>query len=324
VATPTSARDATSDRGAEAIEAAHEGAVSPELMARVRRIEIRTRRLASALISGDYRSVFRGTGIEFADAREYIAGDDVRLIDWNVTARMGVPWVKEFVEERELTVVCAVDRSASQLVGTSPLGKLGAAAELTALLGFAAVQNQDRAGLLTFSDTIEEFVPPRRGQRHVLRLVRDVLAAGERHAAGLPGDGRHTDIGGAAEYLARVLRRRAVVFLISDFYDSGYESGLQTLARRHEVIALPLIDPLDEALPDIGLVELFDAERGGRILVDTSDRETRERYAGAARERAEARHQALLSTGVDEVEIHLEQDLVDPIATYFRRRASQR
>jgi uncharacterized protein (DUF58 family) len=306
-------------RTIEVVDAAQQGVISPELLARVRRIEIRTRRLASALIAGDYRSVFRGTGIEFADAREYIAGDDVRLIDWNVTARMGVPWVKEFVEERELTVVCAVDRSASQLVGSSGLGKLGAAAELTALLGFAAAQNQDRAGLLTFSDVIEEFVPPKRGQRHVLRLVRDVLAAEES-----PRRGAHTDIGGAADYLARVLRRRAVVFLISDFFDEGYEPGLQTLARRHEVIALPLIDPLDEALPDIGLVELFDAERGGHVLVDTGDRETRERYAEAARERAARRHFALASTGVDEVEIRLDRDLVDPIAAYFRRRASQR
>ena len=307
-----------SDRTVQVLDAAQEGIISPELLARVRRIEIRTRRLASSLIAGDYRSVFRGTGIEFADAREYIAGDDVRLIDWNVTARMGIPWVKEFVEERELTVICAVDRSASQLVGTSALGKLGAAAELTALLGFAATQNQDRAGLLTFSDTIEEFVPPRRGQRHVLRLVRDVLAAGDSPRSG------QTDIGGAADYLARVLRRRAAVFLISDFFDTDYAAGLQTLTRRHEVIALPLIDPLDEALPDIGMVEMFDAEHGGRVLVDTSDRGTRERYAEEAHARAERRHVALTSAGVDEVEIRLDGDLVDPIAAYFRRRASQR
>ena len=198
----------------------------PELVAHIRRIEIRARRLASTLLAGDYRSVFRGSGIEFAEAREYVPGDDVRMIDWNVTARMGTPWVKQYVEERELNVVCAVDLSASQLVARPGSGRLGAAAEICALLSFAAAYNHDLTGLLTFSDRVERFVPPARGARHVLRLVREVLF----HAPPQPG----TDVAAASDYLSQVLRRRSIVFLISDLFDGGYERSLLTLARRHE------------------------------------------------------------------------------------------
>jgi uncharacterized protein (DUF58 family) len=289
-------------------------ALTGDVLARVRGIEIRTRRPAASAIAGEYRSVFRGAGIEFAEAREYVPGDDVRRIDWNITARTGTPWVKEFVEERELTVIVAVDRSASSLVARPRAGRLEAAAELTALLGFAAAQNGDRTGLLCFSDGIDAFVPPRSGTRHVLRLVRDVLAD-ETPA------GRHTNLGAAAEYLGRVLKRRSAVFLISDFFDTGFEPELQALARRHDVVALTLIDPLDLELPDLGLVEVQDAEAGGRILIDTSDRVVRERYAHAAAQRAAQRHEALSGAGVDEVEIRLDQDTVLPVQRYFHRRA---
>ncbi|MPZ98254.1 MAG: DUF58 domain-containing protein [Dehalococcoidia bacterium] len=292
------------------------GVVTPELLAQVRRIEIRARRLTSTLLSGDYRSIFRGTGIEFADAREYVPGDDVRRIDWNVTARMGTPWVKEFVEERELAVVCAVDLSASQLVGRPQAGRLGVAAELTALLGFAAVNNQDRAGLMTFSDRVERFVPPARGARHVLRLVREVLL----HAQ----PDRATDITLAVDYLARVLGRRSAVFLISDFFAEGYIASLRTLARRHEVIALVLVDPVDLELPDARIVEMQPVEGGPRVLLDTSDAGVRARYAEAAQRRARERRLSLSSAGVDHVEIRLDQDPVAPLAAYFRRRALTR
>jgi uncharacterized protein (DUF58 family) len=305
------AADASSAASALAIDPP-----SPELLAQVRRIEIRARRLASTLLTGDYRSVFRGSGIEFAEAREYVVGDDVRLIDWNVTARMGAPWVKEYVEERELSVVCAVDVSASQLVARAPSGRLGAAAELCALLSFAAVFHHDRAGLLTFTDRVERFVAPAHGSRHVLRMVREVL----HHQPARPG----TSIATAAEYLARVLPRRSVVVLISDFLDSGYEQSLRTLARRHEVLVLTLTDPLDLELPDLGLVEVEDAERGGRLLLDTSDRGLRRRYAAAAATRIRERHQALASAGVDEVPIRLDQDLVRPLVAYFRTKAARR
>ncbi len=288
----------------------------PELVAQIRRIEIRARRLASTLIAGDYRSVFRGAGIEFAEAREYVPGDDVRLIDWNVTARMGTPWVKQYTEERELNVVCAIDLSASQLVARPTSGRLGMAAEICALLSFAAAYNNDRTGLLTFSDRVERFVPPARGTRHVLRLVREVLF----HPPPRPA----TDIASASDYLARVLRRRSVVFLISDFFDRGYEQSLRTLARRHDVVALTLIDALDLQLPDLGLLEVEDAEHGDRLLVDSSDPEVRRRYARAARERAEARRAALISCAVDEVEIRIDEGYIEPLVTYVRRRAARR
>lgn len=289
---------------------------SPELLAQVRRIEIRARRLASTLLTGDYRSVFRGSGIEFAEAREYIVGDDVRLIDWNVTARMGVPWVKEYVEERELSVVCAVDVSASQLVARSPSGRLGAAAELCALLSFAAVFHHDRAGLLTFTDRVERFVAPAHGSRHVLRIVREVLHHQPAHS--------WTSIAVACDYLARVLPRRSIVVLISDFYDAGYEQSLRTLARRHEVLALTLTDPLDLELPDLGLIEVEDAERGGRLFIDTGDRGLRRRYAEAARARVRDRRKVLASAGVDEVPVRLDEDLVRPLVAYFRTKAARR
>ena len=288
----------------------------PELVAHIRRIEIRARRLASTLIAGDYRSVFRGAGIEFAEAREYVPGDDVRLIDWNVTARMGTPWVKQYTEERELNVVCAIDLSASQLVARPTSGRLGMAAEICALLSFAAAYNNDRTGLLTFSDRVERFVPAARGTRHVLRLVREVLF----HPPPRPA----TDIAAASDYLARVLRRRSVVFLISDFFDRGYEQSLRTLARRHDVVALTLIDALDLQLPDLGLLEVEDAEHGDRLLVDSSDPGVRRRYAQAARERAEARRAALISSAVDEVEIRIDEGYLEPLVTYFRRRAARR
>ena len=288
-----------------------------DLLARVRSIEIRTRRLTASLLGGEYRSIFRGSGIEFAEAREYVDGDDVRLIDWNVTARMGTPWVKQFVEERDLTVMCMVDRSASARVGMPDRGRLGAAAELVALLGFAATQNGDRVGLLTFSDGPDDFVRPGRGSRHALRIVRDVMAAP-------PAFGVRTGIAEAADYLARMSRRRSAVFLISDFLDDGYEESLRGLARRHEVVALTLVDPIDLALPDLGMIAIADAETGERMWVDTSDERVRNDYARAATERAEQRRHALASCGVEEIEIPITGDVIAPLAAYFRRRAQAR
>lgn len=292
-------------------------ALSADLLARIRTIEIRTRRLTASLLGGEYRSVFRGAGIEFADAREYTDGDDVRLIDWNVTARMGTPWVKLFVEERDLTVMCMVDRSASARVGTPERGRFGAAAELVALLGFAAAQSGDRAGLLTFSDAPETFLRPERGTRHALRMVRDVLAAE-------PSLGQRTDIGAAADYLGRVLRRRAVIFVISDFLDEGYEESLRGLARRHEVVALTLADPIDTALPDMGMIAVADAETGERLWIDSGDARVRAAYAEATHTRADRRRRAIASCGVEEIMIPITGDVIAPLAAYFRRRAQSR
>ncbi|MEE8336780.1 MAG: DUF58 domain-containing protein [Dehalococcoidia bacterium] len=288
----------------------------PELLAQIRRIEIRARRLASTLLAGDYRSVFRGSGIEFAEAREYVAGDDVRLIDWNVTARMGTPWVKHYVEEREINVVSAVDLSASQLVARPLSGRLGVAAQVCALLSFAAAYNNDLTGLLTFSDRVERFVPPARGTRHVLRLVRDILFHPPPHTG--------TDLAAALDYLTRVLRRRSIVFLLSDFFDAGYEQSLRTLARRHDVVAISLVDPLDLALPDVGMIEVEDAESGERMLVDSSSGSVRRRFRQHALERAEQRRSTLAAAGVEEIELRLDEDYVAPLLRYFRRRAARR
>ena len=290
-------------------------ALSTEALARVRAIEIRARRRAASMTAGTYRSIFRGAGIEFAEAREYVPGDDARRIDWNVTARMGTPWVKEYVEERELTVVCAVDASASALAARPARGRFEAAAEAVALLGFSATFNHDRAGLLLFDEGVRSFVPPRRGVRHVTRLVGDVLRAQQ------AAPGRSTDIGAAADYLGRVLRRRSTVFLISDFIASGYEEALRGLARRHEVIAITLVDPLDVALPDVGMVEVVDAERGARVLLDSSSARVREAYAAAAAERATRRRRSLAVAGVDEIEVRLDRDVTTPLVAYVRRRA---
>ena len=288
----------------------------PQLLASMRRLEIRARRLVTSELAGEYRSIFRGFGIEFAEAREYVPGDDVRLIDWNVTARMGQPWVKEYVEERELHVLCAVDVSASQLAARPALGRRAAAAEVCALVTLSAAYSQDRTGLLTFSDRIERYVPPAKGTRHALRLVREVLQPGRPRRA--------TSLATACEYLSRVLRRRSVVFLISDFIDEGYERPLRDLARRHEVVAVVVVDPLDEALPSAGIVEVEDIERGGTLLLDSSNAGLRRRYAEAAAERRERRSELLRGAGVDELVVRTDADASGAVLDFFRRRSRRR
>lgn len=282
----------------------------------IRRIEIRTRHLARAFSAGDYRSVFRGSGIEFSDAREYTPGDDVRFIDWNVTARMGSPWVKEFVEERELSIICAVDISDSQLVSHQTEGRLLAAAEIAALLGFVAKENRDRFGLLTFGSEVECFVPPQRGHKQVLRIIRDII----HHSTPKPG----TQISAACDYLAHALRRRSIIFLISDFFDTDYINSLRMLALRNDVIAIALTDPIDIELPDLSLVHFVGAEDGLSEIIDSSNPHVRRRYAELAADRVSQRQHDLNVAGVDEIEISLDKDLVEPIARYFRSRSIRR
>ena len=289
---------------------------SPELLRQVRRLEIRARRLVADRFLGQYHSVFRGRGLEFSEVREYQPGDDVRTIDWNVTARMGAPFVKRFVEERELTVLLAVDVSASQQFGTAAQRKEEVAAELGALLAFAAIANNDRVGLLTFGDRIEAFVPPRKGSRHVLRLVRDLLS--------MPPARRGTDIGSAIGYLQRTLRRRAIVFLISDFLDTGFEASLRSAAQRHDLVALVLSDPREAELPDVGLVEVEDAETGARIWLDAGDAASRERFARQASDARQERRSTLAALGVDVVEISTDGSYVEPLLSYFQKRARRR
>ena len=289
---------------------------TPELLRQVRRLEIRARRLVADRFLGQYHSVFRGRGLEFSEVRAYQPGDDVRIIDWNVTARMGTPYVKEFVEERELTVLLAVDVSASQRFGTAERRKEELAVELCALLAFAAVANQDRVGLLAFSDRVEAFVPPRKGSRHALRLVRDLLS--------LRPTRRGTDISAATSYLQRSLRRRAIVFLISDFLDEGYAKALRYATRRHDVIALMLTDPRELALPPVGLIEVEDAETGERLFLDANDPAARSRFAEQAARAQQERRRALTAAGVDIVEMSTAGDYARPLLAFFQMRARRR
>lgn len=295
---------------------ARSAAIPPEMLARIRRIEIRARRLVANIFLGEYHSVFRGRGIEFSEVRQYEPGDDVRAIDWNVTARMGTPYIKKYIEERELTVLLAVDLSASSSFTTATLTKRELAAEVAATLAFAAVANNDRVGLLTFTDRVERYIPPGKNRRHVLRIVRELLYA--------EPQGRGTDIAAAIRYLGRVSKRRAIVFVISDFFDQGYERQLRAAAARHEVIAITLNDRREYELPDVGLLELQDAETGARLLVDTSDAGTRADYGRRAAERRIRRRRALAAAGVEEIALDTARSYVEPLLRAFRSRQQRR
>jgi uncharacterized protein (DUF58 family) len=288
----------------------------PEFLAKIRRIEIRARRLVANIFLGEYHSVFRGKGIEFSEVRQYEPGDDVRAIDWNVTARMGTPYIKKYIEERELTVMLLVDVSASSSFTSAELTKRELAAEVAATLAFAAVANGDRVGLIAFSDRIEKFVEPGKDRRHVLRIVRELLY--------LEPQGRRTDIAGALAYLARVIRRRAIVFVLSDFFDEGYEAQMRAATARHELVALTLNDPRESSLPDVGLLEVEDAETGARVVLDTSSRAVRTAYARRAVELRDRRRRTLAAAGVEEVALHTDRSYVEPLLRAFRSRERRR
>lgn len=298
--------------------AAHHGrgaAVSPEILRQVRRIELRTRGLVNSRFTGEYHSVFKGMGMEFAEVREYQAGDEVRTIDWNVSARMRRLFVKRFVEERELTVLLLVDSSGSSRGGALDQDKQGMAAELAAVLALTATRNNDRVGLLMHSDRVEHVVPPRKGRRHALRLVRDVLAA-----RALP---RGTDLAAACDYAARLLPHRSIVFVVSDFVAPPFDRALMRLSRRHDVVAMVLDDPSERQLPDIGVARLVDAESGVLAEVNTSDPALRARYAAAIRAERDARQGLFRRLGVDEVLVPLEHGYVDPMLKFFRTRETR-
>lgn len=281
----------------------------------IRRIELRTRRLVNEAFAGAYRSVFKGQGMAFESVRGYEPGDDIRAIDWNVTARTGEPFVKQFTEERELTVMLAFDASASALFGTAGRQKRELAAELGAVLALAATTNNDKVGLLVFSDRLERYIPPRKGRNHVLRLIRDLLAA-EPAGAG-------TDLGLALRTLNRVLKRRAIVFLISDFLAPAedYQAELLLTGRRHDVIALALRDPLERAWPVGALVGLRDAETGAALWVDTAQAGWREGFARQTERFAQARDAALARAQVERVDIPLDSDYAAALVSFFQRRA---
>ncbi|MBD3367728.1 MAG: DUF58 domain-containing protein [Candidatus Eisenbacteria bacterium] len=284
-----------------------------EILKQIRRIEIRTKRLVNDVFSGEYQSVFKGRGIEFTEVREYLPGDDVRAIDWNVTARMGHPYIKKYDEERELTIMFLVDASASGAFGSVNRLKRELAAELCALLAFSATRNNDRVGLVIFSDRIEKVVPPEKGRRHVLRVIRELLY----HRP----EGRGTDISAALDYLTSVVRRHAVVFLVSDFLDEDCEQRLAVANRRFDLIAVEVTDPREHELPNVGLVEMEDPETGERAVVDTSSAGVRERFREAADARREELMRALRKLGIDTIPLSTDRPYVEPIERFFRMRA---
>jgi uncharacterized protein (DUF58 family) len=287
-----------------------------EILKQVRRIEISTRGLVNEVFSGEYHSVFKGRGMNFAEVREYQYGDDIRNIDWNVTARAGSPFVKIYEEERELTVMLLVDVSASGDFGTRDRLKAEVGVEISALLAFSAIKNNDKVGLLIFSDHIEKFVPPRKGRRHVLRVLRELLYHEPK--------GRGTDISAALEYLAHIQRKRAVVFLISDFRDDGFQRALSVAGRRHDLIAVRLGDLREEELPPLGLLELEDPETGQRVVVNTSSQAFQAAFRAENERRARALDRALKRSKVDSIDVRTGEPYVKPMMRFFRERARRR
>jgi uncharacterized protein (DUF58 family) len=286
--------------------------ISPEILKQVKGIELRTRGLVASLFAGEYRSVFRGQGMEFAEVRAYEHGDDFRSIDWNVSARLASPFVKTFTEERELTLMLIVDQSGSTRFG-EPLTKAGMAVEVAAVLALAAAYHNDRVGALLFSDAIERVIPPRKGRRHALRVIRDLVA--------FEPAGRRTNLGASLSYASRLLRHRSIVVVLSDFIAEGWERPLSRLGARHEVVAITVDDPRENQLPESGWIEMADAETGRRILVDTGSRDVRLRLAQLAQRRREERTRALLAAGADQVHLETGTDYAIPLRRAFALRA---
>lgn len=292
-----------------------------EILRQVRLIELRTRGWVDSIFCGQYQSVFKGQGVEFAEVREYQAGDDVRNLDWNVTARMGHPYVKQHVEERELTVLFAVDLSGSEQFGTRGRFKAELAGEIAAVLALSAVRNNDRVGLLLFTDRVEHFVPPQKGRRHALRLIRDLLA--------FRPQGRGTDIGGALDYAARLLPHRSILFLLSDFHLADAAAGdrlsraLRVASRRHDLVAVRITDRTEEALPDVGLVVLTDPETGEEVAIDTGRRGVLALYRESIAREREAMQRLFRRLGIDEIDVRTDASYIQPLLAFFRRRERQ-
>ncbi len=302
--------------------------LTKELFKKIRRIEITTSRLVTEAFVGQYHSVFKGQGMEFDEVREYIPGDDIRNIDWNVTARTGVPHIKKYVEERELTVMIMVDASRSCHFASRHMLKNRLAAEIAAVLAFSAIRNNDKVGLIFFTDRIEKFLPPRKGVKNVLRLIREILYFRSQNTK--------TDIGRALEFLSKVTRRRCVAFLISDFVDThggdvrpqpgaaSFQRPLMIANKRHDLIAVTLNDLRERELPDGGLLRLRDAETGQPVVMDTSSRRVREQYRRQFLDRQERLHRVFQRTGVDHIDIDTDQPYMQEFVTFFARRKSRR
>ena len=303
--------------------------IPKELLAALRTIEIHTARLANEQLSGTYTSSFKGQGLAFREVRPYQLGDDVRAIDWNVSARMQDTFVKVFVEEREMTVTLVVDLSASERFGTRRAAKVRVASEVAALLAFSAIRNNDRVGLIVSTDKIERVVPPKKGEKHVMRVVREILgfepqwrpATRVRDERGRPKLGAATNLKGALEALVRMSRRRSIAFLVSDFYDVGYERALALASAKHDVVPVVLVDRCDAELPDVGLATFEDLESGESVIVDTGDPAVRAWYGGAMKKIAESRRAVFNKLGLDAVEIDTGGSFVRPLRDLFARRA---
>lgn len=286
--------------------------LTKELLKQVRQIEIKTRGVVNEVFSGEYHSVFKGRGMEFSEVREYQIGDDIRSIDWNVTARFGHPYIKIFEEERELTVMLLVDLSGSLMFGTVEKTKQRIAAELSAILAFSALKNNDKVGLILFTDQIEKFVSPKKGRSHVLRIIREVLSF-EPH-------GNKTDIKGALEYFNHAVKKKAIVFLVSDFIDDGYDKILRIVGKKHDLIGLILNDPREKEMPKAGLVKFRDAETGEVRYIDTSSEIVREHFYNTIKEREAQRKALFVSSRLDSVEIDAGSSIIKPLVEFFKLR----
>jgi uncharacterized protein (DUF58 family) len=286
------------------------------ILSKIRRLEIKTRGLVEAAFAGQYRSVFKGRGMNFEEVREYQPGDEVRTIDWNVTARLGHPYVKKFTEEREMTVMLVVDVSASGAFGSVELSKRELAAEVACVIAFSAIRNNDKVGLMLFSDHVELFIPPKKGRIHTLRLIREILY--------FEPQGRGTSPAQALHYLNRVLTRKAVVFLLSDFQTPPFERELGITARRHDLIALPVVDPRENALPDAGIVVFEDAESGEQIEVDTGDDSVRAAYRHLVTRRREAWQRTFRRKRIDSIALTTDEDYLPALREFFRARERRR
>jgi len=289
--------------------------IPKEILKKVRRIEITTRSLVNDVFSGEYHSVFKGRGIDFSEVREYTMGDDIRNIDWNVTARMGHPYVKIFQEERELTVILMVDVSSSGNFGTYEQMKGEIATEICALLAFSAIKNNDKVGLIIFTDRVEKFVPPKKGKSHVLRVLRELLY----HEP----ESTQTDIAGALEFLNKITKRKSVVFLISDFISTGYEKALQIANKKHDVVAITVTDPRETELPPIGYIELEDAESGEIYVLNTRDAGIRAVFSQEADQNRQRREKLFKSMNVDYIDVFTHLPYIKPLIRFFRMRAKK-
>lgn len=284
-----------------------------DVIAKIRRLEIRTGRIVNELFAGQYESVFKGRGMEFEEVREYFPGDDIRSIDWNVTARTGHPHIKKFVEERELTIMLLVDASASQRFGTRLQSKLDMAAELSGVLAYTAIKNNDRVGALLFTDRMEKFIPPAKGATHLSRILRDVIYA--------QPQGTGTDVNPALDFINEVLKRRCIVFLISDFHMTGYEHALGVTNRRHDVIAFEIRDPGEERLPSMGFAAFEDWEQGRSRWIWTGSASARRAWQQANAEARSQRRELFQKMGVDRIELSTDRSYVEPLLNFFRMRA---